>query len=65
MPDQRQNDRFHVRPDTRGWTVYEIWTGEPAQIASKTQIGLSEGDARHMAGLLNGRSRRGDSSMRS
>ncbi|MBS0363612.1 MAG: hypothetical protein JSR98_19730 [Proteobacteria bacterium] len=65
MPDERQVDRYQVRADSKGWTVYEVWSGEPALIASKPQVGLSEDDARHTASMLNQRARRGDSSMRS
>ena len=64
MPDERQTERYRIRPDASGWTVYEVWTGEPALVASKAQTGLSEDDARHTASLLNSRTRRGDSSMR-
>ena len=64
MPDERKADRFAVRPDATGWTVFELWTGNPAVIATVPQTGLSEDDARHTAGLLNSQARRGDSSMR-
>jgi hypothetical protein len=64
MPDDRKKDRYVLRSDAAGWTVLEIWTGKPAVVAGVPQAGLSEDDARHMLGLLNTRSRRGDSSMR-
>ena len=64
MPDERKTDRFAVRPDAAGWTVFELWTGNPAVIATVPQTGLSEDDARHTAALLNAQARRGDSSMR-
>lgn len=64
MLDERQADRYRIRPDGKGWIVYEVWSGEPALIASNAQVGLSEDDARHTAGLLNRQARRGDSSMR-
>ena len=64
MPDDRRNDRYQIRADSKGWTVYEVWTGQPASVASRSQIGLSEDDARHTVGLLNRQARRGDSSMR-
>jgi len=64
MPDERKKDRYAVRPDPAGWTVYVIWTGNPAVMGGVAQTGLSEDDARHTAGLLNAQSRRGDSSMR-
>jgi len=64
MPDERKKDRYAVRPDAAGHTVFEIWTGQPAVVAGVAQKGLSEGDAEHMVKLLNAQSRRGDSSMR-
>jgi hypothetical protein len=64
MPDDRKKDRYALRPDATGWTVVVLWTGKPAVVAGVAQAGLSEDDARHMAGLLNAQSRRGDSSMR-
>jgi hypothetical protein len=64
MPDERKTDRFAIRPDRTGWSVYEIWTGEVAVIALVPQTGLSEEDAAHTAALLNRRARGGDSSMR-
>jgi hypothetical protein len=64
MPDDRKKDRYVLRSDTGGWTVLEIWTGQPAMVAGVAQSGLSEDDARHMVSLLNTQSRRGDSSMR-
>jgi len=64
MPDERKKDRYAVRPDSGGWTVYEVWSGNPALVAARPQVGLSEADALHTAALLNKQSRRGDSSMR-
>ena len=64
MPDERKNDRYAIRPDKSGFTVYVIWTSEPAIVGGTPQTGLSEEDARHMLGLLNAQARRGDSSMR-
>jgi hypothetical protein len=64
MPDERKSDRFGLRPDPSGWTVYEVWSGEPAKVGGAAQSGLTEEDARHIAELLNRRARDGDSSMR-
>ena len=64
MAEDRKIDRFVLRPDRSGWTVYEIWTGEPAVIALVPQTGLSQEDAQHTADLLNRRTRNGDRSMR-
>lgn len=64
MAEDRKTDRFAIRRDRTGWTVFEVWTGEPAVIALVPQTGLSEEDARHTADLLNRRARGGDRSMR-
>jgi hypothetical protein len=64
MPDERKNDRYAVRRDGAGWTCYLIWSGEAAVVGGVAQSGLSEDDARHIAGVLNAQARRGDSSMR-
>jgi hypothetical protein len=64
MPDERKKDRYGLRRDPAGWTVFEIWTSEPAVMGGVAQTGLSEDDARHTVDLLNSQSRRGDSSMR-
>jgi len=53
MPDDRKTDRFTLRPDPAGWTVLEIWTGQPAVVAGVPQSSLSEDDAKHMTDLLN------------
>ena len=64
MPEDRKSDRYAVRPDPSGFTVFLLYTGEPAVMAGQPQTGLSEADARHTADLLNRQSRQGDSSMR-
>jgi hypothetical protein len=64
MPDERKKDRFALRPDGSGWTVFVTWTGEPAVVGGARQVGLSEADAKHMVDLLNKQARKGDSSMR-
>ena len=64
MPDDRKKDRYAVRKDANGWTVFEIFSGEPARVGGAPQIGMSDADARHQVELLNKRSREGDSSMR-
>lgn len=64
MPDDRKTDRYAVRPDPTGFTVFVTYTGEPAVMAGQRQTGLSEADARHTAEVLNKQSRTGDSSMR-
>lgn len=64
MPDDRKKDRYAIRQDPAGWTVYVLWTSEPAVVGGTPQTGLSEDDARHTMGVLNAQARRGDSSMR-
>jgi hypothetical protein len=64
MPDDRKKDRYAARSGPNGWTVLELWAGQPALVAGVAQTGLSEADAKHMAKLLNSQARRGDSSMR-
>jgi hypothetical protein len=64
MAEERKTDRFALRRDRTGWTVYEVWTGEAAVIAMVPQTGLSQDDAQHTAALLNRRARGGDRSMR-
>jgi hypothetical protein len=64
MPNERKNDRYAIRPDGVGFTVYVIYTGEPAVVGGAPQTRMSEADARHMVGLLNAQAQRGDSSMR-
>ena len=64
MPDDRKTERYAVRPDPSGFTVFVTYTGEAAVISGQAQTGLSEADARHTAQVLNQQSRMGDSSMR-
>jgi hypothetical protein len=64
MTDDRKADRFTIRRDSAGWSIYERFTGEVAVIALTPQTGLSEDDAKHTAELLNTRARQGDRSLR-
>jgi hypothetical protein len=64
MPDERKKDRYALRRDATGWTVFEVFTGQPAVVGGAPQTKLSEADAEHILGLLNTQARRGDSSMR-
>ena len=56
-------ERFIVRPDRQGFTVQDVWTGQPAVIAMVPQSGLSQEDAEHTAELLNRRAVQGDRSV--
>jgi hypothetical protein len=64
MPDERKSERYGVRPDPKGFTVFVRWTGQAAVVGGVPQTGLSEADAQHTAKVLNADARRGDSSMR-
>ena len=60
MAEGSKIPRFVLRADREGWTVYEVWTGEPAVIGMAPQTGLSKEDAQHTADLLNRRAENGD-----
>ncbi|MGH6963727.1 MAG: hypothetical protein ACREE0_04540 [Phenylobacterium sp.] len=45
--------RFVTRPDSDGYSVRDLWTGQPAILAAMPQKGLSQEDAEHTAALLN------------
>lgn len=45
--------RFVIRPDGEGYSVRDLWTGQPAVLAATPQKGLSQEDAEHTAALLN------------
>lgn len=64
MPDERKSDRYAVRRDAKGFSVFEIFSGRPAEFGGVPQTGLAQADAEHTAKVLNDQSRRGDSSMR-
>lgn len=57
------SERYVIRPDRDGYSVCDIWTGEPAVIAMTPQTGLTQEDAEHTAGLLNRRATAGDRSV--
>ncbi len=47
------SERFVVRPDGRGFSVFDLALGQVAEIARIPQEALSTEDAEHLAGLLN------------
>lgn len=52
--------RYDLRKDLAGWTVYDVWTGQPVVIAERLQSCLERGDAEDLVGLLNDQARRGN-----
>lgn len=57
-------NRFATRPDPKGFSVYDVWTGQTVMIALAAQNGLSREDADHTAEMLNRRARGGDREVR-
>jgi len=45
--------RYDIRPDSEGWSVFDIWTGEPVVIAFMPQTGIDIQDADELADALN------------
>jgi len=56
--------RYDLREDSEGWTVFGVWTGEPAVINFVPQTGLDIQDADELAELLTRLADRGDRSIR-
>lgn len=52
------SERYAVRPDAQGFSVYDLWTGETVVIAMARQDALSREDAEHTAAMLNKRAPR-------
>jgi hypothetical protein len=52
--------RCATRPDHEGFSVFDVWTGEVAVIATLPQTEMSREDAEQLADLLNRRSRQGE-----
>jgi hypothetical protein len=46
-------ERFVIRPDARGFSVFDLLLGRVAEIAGLRQAALSADDAEHTAQLLN------------
>ncbi len=58
------NERFDIRPDDEGFTVFDIFTGQPVVISGVLQVGLDIQDASDLAELLDNPSMRADRSLR-
>jgi hypothetical protein len=65
MPDSSgPSARYAIRPDHEGYSVYDVWTGQPLRLAMDPQTGLSKEDAEHTAQLFNTRAQRGEREIR-
>jgi hypothetical protein len=53
MHSPPMENRFAVRPDPRGFSVYDQTTGDTLVIAAASQSGLSFEDAEHTAAVFN------------
>jgi hypothetical protein len=57
MPDAVNSnieaERYDMRQDDEGWTVYNVRTGEPARVKGVPQTGLDIADADDLVDLLN------------
>ena len=58
--DRLMLTRYQIRPDRGGFTVFDIWTGEPVCIALLQQTRLALDDARELAERMNTLVVRGD-----
>jgi len=45
--------RFDTKEDEEGWTVFDIFTGNPTEVNGVSQVGLPAEDAEDLADLLN------------
>ena len=52
--------RYRLRSDEDGWTVYDVWTGQPVRLSGAPQRGLPRQVAEVTARLLNLNVREGD-----
>ena len=53
-------ERYDLKRDPAGWTVYDVWTGQPVVIAQRSQTSLVLKDARELTAMLNDQVRRGN-----
>jgi hypothetical protein len=56
--------RYDIREDDAGWTVFDIFTGEPVVISLVPQTGLDIQDAVELAELLHHKAFAGDRTLR-
>lgn len=65
IPDPRatlfpMTERYRVRAEPHGHTVYDYWTGEAVILAMVAQTELALPDAMEVAALMNRRARSGE-----
>lgn len=58
------DQRFEIRQDQSGWTVFDLVTGEAVVILMVSQTGLNETDARDLQKLLDSKAPRSDRDVR-
>lgn len=58
------NERYDLRQDDEGWTVFDVFTGQAVVIANVPQVGLDIQDAVDLAELLDKPSMRADRNLR-
>ena len=51
--------RYDIREDDAGWSVYDVWTGQPVVIEFEPKVGLEIQDADDLADKLNFLAERG------
>ena len=58
------NERYDIKPDDEGFTVFDIFTGKPVVIMEVPQVGLDIQDASDLAELLDKPAMRADRNLR-
>jgi hypothetical protein len=56
--------RYDIREDWEGWTVFDLFTGEPVAISDVPQTGLNIQDADELAELLDQKAFANDRTLR-
>ena len=58
------SQRYDIREDREGWTVFDLFTGEPVVISDVPQTGLDIQDADELAELLDHKAFANDRTLR-
>lgn len=58
------NERYAIEQDREGWTVFDIFTGQPVVVSGVPQTGLDIQDASDLVELLDKPSMRADRNLR-